>query len=636
MIIGNFFSKINLRYVLSLKWFNNWKKYVKYENEKEDFEHPKEVDNQELLEKGELKENLIEEKDFVLVPSSIWKKLIEIYKGGPEIKRKVIEEGEKKTKRIETYPLKIQIFKTTDGKIDLTSQTTIFISKTSSYVELQDLGNQEFKTKESRLWNLQNFKNPILIPDTSLKKSLEEELIQNNHSFLFEMKHNDIYTMKMRRPTLSENFTYYMKYVGNKMSMTSISGGISKGKGELGLCGLSNLGNTCYMNSAIQCLSNTKVLNDYFIKDLYKTHINKSNPLGTKGKLATTYANTVKKLWSGVSSISPVELKYVIGTFATQFNGTRQHDSQELLAFLLDGLHEDLNLIIKKPYIELKEGNGENDELIASQAWEDHLKRNKSIIVDLFQGQLKSTLTCPDCKKISIKFDPYMYLSLPIPQLAPTCISVIFLDKISAKMSKYSCYVPTQSTIGELKSEFYKVLGFKEDIVFADMNGYKVNTIMKDTQTINDIKGKDRVLCFRKPKDIENPMEIIISHRVFKKDTREFKNSCIPAILYTNLQITGEDLYKYVGEYVQRMSNVKDEKEQYFNLSFIKETGESCGNKECKKEKCLGCIIPQDNQTVNFVTNIISIDWKDQENYKESEAMVNSILLTLDCNFNTK
>ena len=56
--------------------------------------------------------------------------------------------------------------------------------------------------------------------------------------------------------------------------------------------------------------------------------------------------------------------QYVIGEFAPRFNGYAQQDSQELTAFLLDGLHEDLNRIKKKPYIEEKEANGRSDDIV--------------------------------------------------------------------------------------------------------------------------------------------------------------------------------------------------------------------------------------------------------------------------------
>lgn len=52
-----------------------------------------------------------------------------------------------------------------------------------------------------------------------------------------------------------------------------------------------------------------------------------------------------------------------MGHFASQFLGYQQHDSQELLSFLLDGLHEDLNRVKNKEYIELRDGDGRPDQV---------------------------------------------------------------------------------------------------------------------------------------------------------------------------------------------------------------------------------------------------------------------------------
>ena len=52
-----------------------------------------------------------------------------------------------------------------------------------------------------------------------------------------------------------------------------------------------------------------------------------------------------------------------VGRFAPQFSGYQQQDSQELLSFLLDGLHEDLNRVKQKPYVELQDDNGRPDEV---------------------------------------------------------------------------------------------------------------------------------------------------------------------------------------------------------------------------------------------------------------------------------
>jgi ubiquitin carboxyl-terminal hydrolase 4/11/15 len=186
-----------------------------------------------------------------------------------------------------------------------------------------------------------------------------------------------------------------------------------------GLVGLQNLGNTCFMNSAVQCLSNTPELNKYFLCEstsctvltlasVYKEEINRDNPLGMHGLIADAFGQVVESLWSDHpnSSFSPRQLKQYTGKFAPQFQGYGQHDTQEFIAFLLDGLHEDLNRIYKKPYIEKpdwKAGGGDLElAQLGKECWEGYKKRNDSVIVDLFQGQLMSTLICPECHKVGI------------------------------------------------------------------------------------------------------------------------------------------------------------------------------------------------------------------------------------------
>lgn len=72
------------------------------------------------------------------------------------------------------------------------------------------------------------------------------------------------------------------------------------------------------------------------------------------GAIAETYGNLLEDIWSGHNSyLAPRQFKNVIGRHAPQFSGYMQHDSHELLAFLLDGLHEDLNLVKKKPYVDM-------------------------------------------------------------------------------------------------------------------------------------------------------------------------------------------------------------------------------------------------------------------------------------------
>ena len=77
-------------------------------------------------------------------------------------------------------------------------------------------------------------------------------------------------------------------------------------------------------------------------------------------------------------------------------------------------MHEDLNRVKKKPYYEIRDSDGRPDEVVSKEHWDGFTARNQSIIVDLMYGQLKSTVTCQECGYISITFDPFLTLPLPI------------------------------------------------------------------------------------------------------------------------------------------------------------------------------------------------------------------------------
>lgn len=169
------------------------------------------------------------------------------------------------------------------------------------------------------------------------------------------------------------------------------------------------------MNSGLQCLSNTALLTKYFLMDFYKADINKDNPLGMSGKLAKAYAGLVKDMWEGTDNrTAPWDLKKTLGSKISRFSGFGQQDSAELVNYLLDLLHEDLNRVTKKPIIEMSEELNRPDDVVAKEYWDAFTARNKSIIVDLMYGQLKSTVKCHVCKNISTAFDPFLSIQLPI------------------------------------------------------------------------------------------------------------------------------------------------------------------------------------------------------------------------------
>ncbi|XP_064896352.1 ubiquitin carboxyl-terminal hydrolase 2 isoform X1 [Columba livia] len=187
-------------------------------------------------------------------------------------------------------------------------------------------------------------------------------------------------------------------------------------KAVQGLTGLRNLGNTCFMNSILQCLSNTKELRDYCLQNQYLRDLNNNSRMRTA--LMSEFAKLIQLLWTSSpnESVSPSEFKTQIQRYAPRFVGYNQQDAQEFLRFLLDGLHSEVNRVLVRPRASTDTLDHLPDDEKSRQMWRRYQEREDSRISDLFVGQLKSSLTCSECGYCSTAFDPFWDLSLPIPK----------------------------------------------------------------------------------------------------------------------------------------------------------------------------------------------------------------------------
>lgn len=290
---------------------------------------------------------------------------------------------------------------------------------------------------------------------------------------------------------------------------------------SLGLTGLHNLGNTCFMNSAIQCLAHTPKLVDFFLGD-YRREINYENPLGMNGELALSFGDLLRQLWvPGASPLAPKMFKMKLANFAPQFSGYMQHDSQELLAFLLDGLHEDLNRVKRKPYHEVKDADGRPDGEVAEEYWRNHLARNDSIVVDSFQGQFRSTLICPFCKKVSITFDPFMYLSLPLPSTTTRTMTVTVISTDGVTLpSAITVTVPKSGTLKDLIGALAASCSLRDDetLLVAEIyknrifRGLDDKLFMSPSDSLADIRDQDKLVAYRVQKYTEDSPVVVFMH----------------------------------------------------------------------------------------------------------------------------
>ena len=223
----------------------------------------------------------------------------------------------------------------------------------------------------------------------------------------------------------------------------------------LGACGLTNLGNTCYVNSAVQCISYMPLLRSYLLSAQYKAtgDLNKDNPLGTGGRLLEEFSDLLRAMWSAKSGEKmPKNFRQKLGHINSQFSGGDQQDAQEFLNYMMDVLHEDSNRVRKKPYVEALEDDWVSKtglSRVGDEAWRRFLRRNDSIMADVAMGQVLNTVTCPVCKYSSRNFDPFNLLSIPVPTAADVIFQCVVIRRATAVNTPWTLNKPRK---GEKKT----------------------------------------------------------------------------------------------------------------------------------------------------------------------------------------
>ncbi|XP_048608097.1 ubiquitin carboxyl-terminal hydrolase 8-like [Brassica napus] len=472
----------------------------------------------DALQSNDTGEASVSGRDFALVSSDMWLQALKWHHND-----KINEKGVKSfstggVDRGDVYPVQLRL-----SVLQETNSLAVKICKKDNSVECFRRACKIFSldSEQLRIWDISGQTTLFFQKDMNNSKACQQQTDQeillelqiyglSDSINLKESKKEDGSTHQTNGITNGTTFRF-----GRSHSLSFL--GKAGEAGTLGLTGLQNLGNTCFMNSSLQCLAHTPKLVDFFLGE-YIREINLENPLGMKGEIALAFGDLLRSLWApGASTVTPRTFKAKLGRFAPQFSGFNQHDSQELLAFLLDGLHEDLNRVKNKPYVEAKDGDGRPDEEVADEYWRNHMARNDSIIVDVCQGQYKSTLVCPICKKVSVMFDPFMYLSLPLPctSIRTMDLTVMSADGGSLPVS-VTVNVPKFGKFEDLQKALVTACSLPEDetLMVTEVYNNRILRVLEDpSDSLSLIRDGDKLVVYRLKKDANDSPLIVFMHQ---------------------------------------------------------------------------------------------------------------------------
>ena len=256
-----------------------------------------------------------------------------------------------------------------------------------------------FESEKKKEMNNQKIKEKSLI---DLEKSLIKRENKYNEDLLKQQQKEELLNSQFQKLDSEKKSFEKEKEIFN----------LSKLPTEIGL---QNIGATCYMNATLQALSNTKKFTEYFLSKFnFDLNDNSKKMANQMYKVLTNLWNESKKK----GDYPPYDFKNTLSEENPLFAGIQANDSKDLINFLLERFHQELNTVNKNNQIEEDENVNQMDEFQTFSAFfKAYFTNNKSIIVDCFYGIVETRSKCVGCNITKFNFQIYSFLEFPLKEV---------------------------------------------------------------------------------------------------------------------------------------------------------------------------------------------------------------------------